>query len=340
MKCRSIIFVLLVSCLLIFHSCKDDGIGRNLDPHADWMTDLVWNAEEDVTLKKISMPGAHDAGMYLLSSCSVGGNACNTQTQDQNMTTMLNAGIRVFDVRPSKINEGIFMQHYTECGGLGCHGDLVENMLVQTKTFLDSHSELVVFLMSHFCSTGYNDTELTDLFTDILGDRLYKGTSIAASDFINTPLDLILDIEGGNGKAIILYEDAPSNSSLESRGIFDYSYFPLEGSYANSFEYDVMYADQLAKFNSFNSGNNRLFEMSWTMTLDTDLSISCFFQENSANSIQDYALPTNDKLGDAMQNWMNDGIAKRGKIPNIIWVDFADIFVTDACKTLTEMNVD
>jgi hypothetical protein len=75
---RRIIWVVIVFSLLFVHACKDDDKIRDLDTHADWMTSLIYTKGDAVTLKNLSMPGAHDAGMYELTSCTVGANACNT----------------------------------------------------------------------------------------------------------------------------------------------------------------------------------------------------------------------------------------------------------------------
>ena len=50
----------------------------------NWMQDLIAKfPNKTITLKKISMPRAHDAGMYEVNNCWAG-NACNTKTQHKN----------------------------------------------------------------------------------------------------------------------------------------------------------------------------------------------------------------------------------------------------------------
>ncbi len=336
---KKILYV-LPFCFLFFTACKDKGVDdRDLDTYADWMTQFMIDHAEQVTLKNMSLPGAHDAGIYTLSSCTLGANSCSTQTQDIDMKSMLEAGVRYYDIRPTLNDTGeYFTEHSTECEGLGCQGDALNNILTQTKEFLDNHSELVVFVMTHFCKTSYDDTGMTDMVKNIMGERLYTENSTSRTHLLNEPLQNILDLDGAKGKLLLVYEDAPDNSDLRTKGIFPASFLPLQGSYANSFDFETMKADQLEKFNNYDPTNERIFEMSWTMTLNVELSISCVFPENNPQSIQDFAEPTNDLLISSMRGWMNDGTISNGKIPNIIWVDFADTFVTDACREISEQN--
>ncbi len=329
---------LLILSMIFLGSCKDDEdkITRTLDAHADWMTSLIVENGNAVTLRNLSIPAAHDAGMYTLSSCSLGANACSTQTQDQDMTAMLNAGVRIFDIRPTFKNGGYYTEHVTECNGLGCQGDLFDNTLEQTRTFLDSHSELVIYIVTHFCDTNSSDNDLINLIENKLGERLYK--TVSNGDFIDMPIEDMVDAQGGKGKVLLVYEDAANETSLMEKGIFPSSFIPLEGSYSNSFDFEYMKADQIQKFNNFNPSGNKVFEMSWTMTLDTELSVACFFPVPEPQSIQDFALVANAQLGTSVDGFIADGTFTKNKIPNIIWVDFADKFVTDACKKITALN--
>ncbi len=53
---------------------------------ADWMQDMLSSRTgQSITLKDICIPRSHDAGMYILRNCTVGANACNTQTQHKEL---------------------------------------------------------------------------------------------------------------------------------------------------------------------------------------------------------------------------------------------------------------
>jgi hypothetical protein len=336
---RRIIYITIIFSLLFINACKDDDkvVERNLDTHADWMTSLINTKGEAVTLRNISVPRAHDAGMYELTSCSLGANACNTKTQDINMTAMLSAGVRMYDIRPTLSDGTYYTEHSTECGGLGCKGDLISNILQQTKDFLDTHSELVVFTFGHWCNTGVEDEDLLTMVESVMGDRLHKDGN-SSGNFIDTPIGNILDVNGAKGKLIIMYSGATETPENRAKGMFTYSYIPTEGSYANSYNFNEMSSDQIQKFNDFDPNNNAIFRTSWTMTLDAGLSIACVFSPNE--SIEFYANQANDALPSSIDELIANETIRKGKIFNIISVDFADTFVTDECIKLSALNLE
>lgn len=337
---RRIIFIPIVFGLLFIHACKDDGntgtVERDLDTYADWMTALINTKGDAVTLRNISMPRAHDAGMYELTSCTVGANACNTKTQDLSMKLMLEAGVRAYDIRPVLDNGVYYTEHTTDCGGLGCKGDLISNILQQTKDFLDTHSELVIFTFGHWCNTDGDDEDLLGMVESIMGDRLHKAD--ASGNFIDTPLGTVLDINAAKGKLIIMYSGAEDTSENRAKGIFPYSYIPTEGTYANSYDFEVMSSDQIQKFNDFDPSGDAIFRTSWTMTLDAGLSVACVFSD--AQSIEFYANQANAALPSSIDELIANETIRKGKIFNIISVDFADTFVTDQCIKLNNLNLD
>ncbi len=334
---KNLFYLIFISVLIISSCKKEDEFNRNLNTYEDWMTDIIVNHKEDVSIKDIAMPGAHDAGTYVLTSCSFGANECNTQTQNKSTREMLERGVRSFDIRPMIAENDYFTQHVTDCGGLGCRGDYLSNMFEETKTFLDNHSELVIYFFTHFCDTGYNDSELISLIQSTFGDRLYTESSPSSSLFMNLPLRDIVDINAAKGKVLILFEDAPNDAALKEQGIFSYAHLGLVGSYSNSYDLEYMKNDQAQKFNNFDENSNNIFEMSWTMTLDATLSVACAL--NQSQSIEFYATGANNDLIPSMNDWISNGTIRSGKIPNIIWVDFADTFVADACFRINEVNI-
>ena len=346
---KKLSYILFIS-LFFVTACKDDDttdnsgngtqtIDRELDTYADWMTSYIVDKGDAITLKNISLPRAHDAGTYVLTTCTPGANACNTKTQDLDMTFMLRSGVRMYDIRPVWKNNDYYTQHVTECGtlGLGCQGDLISSMLEQTKTFLDTHSELVILQFGHWCDTSPEDAAFLALVKEALGDRLYVDDGTSTMDFINQPIGNLVDIYAGTGKAIILYSGVNDNAELKAEGIFSNSYIPQEGNYSNSYDFDFMSSDQIQKFNNYNPENNAIFELSWTMTLDAGLSILCAL--NDSQSIEFYANQANAQLDSSMDALIADETIVKGKIPNIVSVDFADEAIMDVCFKLTDLNL-
>jgi hypothetical protein len=316
--------------------------GPVYDPTADWMTILLTEHDDRaISLKNICLPRAHDAGMYALTTCTIGANACNTQTQDLNMTKMLQKGVRNFDIRPVLAGGIYFTQHKTGCeDALGCRGDRIVNILQQTKDFVEEHSELVILDFSHFCDIESLDAGLQELVNTTLGDRLYKESTSFSNNLAERDLNTIIPPSEGKGKVIIVYEGVSNTPENRANGVFSYSYLPVSGSYANSFDVDVMIADQQSKYSSFDHASNRLFEISWTLTLNEELSIACAFTIFDPPGIEHYANIARGRLEGTITDMMTDGSIAKNKIPNLIGIDFADEFVTEQCLRISEMNLE
>ena len=79
------------------------------------MQQIIEPLKTSKTLQDIVIPGAHDAGMSVLSG--TGGqqagtiNPCNTLTQKMNIEQQLNAGIRMFDLRAGTYQKQLYAKH-------------------------------------------------------------------------------------------------------------------------------------------------------------------------------------------------------------------------------------
>lgn len=325
--------------ILVFNNCKKPDVNfqpYNTEHTIDWMQDLIAKySNKNITLKDICLPRAHDAGMYEVNNCYAG-NACNTQTQNRTMQSMLESGIRVFDVRPV-LKEGAFWTyHATHCEGFGCEGVLFETFLEDTKNYLDKHNELLIFDLGHFCNTSADDAALLDLVNTKLGNTVYKTTSTDTVPIINKPLKDIIN-ENTGGKVILRMDGLIAND--ETSGYFKESYLPVSGSYANNPDAQEMKADQLAKFNSYNSSTESLFRISWTVTMDNALAVGCFNEEDNPLTIKDITKEATNLLEPTIDEWIENGTIQKDKIPNIFSVDFADILVTEQCIKISEFNL-
>lgn len=333
--------LLIVSLtIIVFIACKktDDKTKQYVTTHTiNWMQDLIAEYPDSaVTLKKISIPRAHDAGMYEVNDC-IGGNACNTQTQNRDMTSMLESGIRAFDVRPT-IENGVFWTfHKTECGeyGFGCNGVELRTFLEQTKTFLDTHSELVILELSHFCQTSPEDAAFLALLNTTLGSRIYKETTVQTDAFINKPLKEILS---DGGKVVLLMENILVED--KAQGYFDDSFINIKGKYANKPYLAEMKADQLSKFQNYNPTATNLFSISWTQTMDNALAITCLSPEKNPLTIQDITQDASENLVSTIDEWIKNGTITKNKIPNMISVDFASTLVTEQCIKVSRFNLE
>lgn len=240
-------FLLFICSLFFLSSCSKEGesVNENLVYELpeqlvleaqNWMTWLLLtHKNQSIRLKDICLPRAHDAGNYLETECTTGGTACNTRTQILDMAAQLNAGIRVFDMRPVKHTDGEFYAYHTsDCGGLGCNGDSFENMLLAVRNFLDTNSELVILDINHLCETSSGDAELTDLISSTLGERMYRETETTEFNLGLKPLIELVDLDNKKGIAVVTYEDLSANTENRQAGLFAQAAFPTQGSYSNN----------------------------------------------------------------------------------------------------------
>ena len=301
----------------------------------NWMQDLIQEfPSKDITLKDICLPRAHDAGMYEVNNCFAG-NACNTQTQELSMKNMLESGVRVFDVRPTFHDGEFWTYHKTQCGGFGCDGVKLGELLDDTKKYLETHNELVILEISKFCEISDDDVAFLNLVNSKLGNLIYKESALPISDFINKPLSEILDESAVSGKVILQMNAVTENKSL---GYFDNGYILVDGSYANEYIFAEMKSDQLEKLSAYNSEDNSLFKLSWTVTLNNELGAYCF--EENPTSIKDLTLEVRNELRNTLDEWIARGIIYKGKTPNYISVDFANTSVTEQCIRLSRLNLE
>lgn len=104
-------YVILIAVLM--SGCSDESgseIGTATD-YSTWMTDQI-DVIGEHTLREISIPGSHDAGMNGKTHCWPAGSArdCNTQTQESSIYEQLSNGARYFDIRPTRWG-GVVMTH-------------------------------------------------------------------------------------------------------------------------------------------------------------------------------------------------------------------------------------
>jgi len=129
------------------------GISINQSSTATWMNQLI-KAYPAVTLQNITMPGSHDAGMYLTPTCAESSSSW-AQAQGMTILNQLQAGVRYFDLRPYAMVQAVIpssnsplllgVAHFGG-PGLGCVGDALATILQDVNTFLTQNSGEVVFL--------------------------------------------------------------------------------------------------------------------------------------------------------------------------------------------------
>lgn len=308
--------------------------------YADWMSELLVEfADQDVRLLDITFPRAHDAGTYDLTWCSIGAEACNTQTQSLDMTAMLEAGVRNFDVRPQRFGDTYVTHHTTQCEGLGCNGATMQNIAAQTRAFLEAHAELVILELSHFCGTHAKDPGLVGLLQDELGDTLYVEPEPIDGAFIQRPLREVIPPEGGSGKVLLLWDGVSDTPANRAAGLFAHSFVPRAGGWSNKQHLEDLVEDQLARYAAFDHDGDALFEFSWTMTMDAELAVACLVEEG-ARTIESMAAECNGVLASNLDLLIAQGGIAKAMIPHVLSVDYADTFVTEQAVRLSRLNLE
>ncbi|KAI8286540.1 hypothetical protein K4K60_000331 [Colletotrichum sp. SAR11_57] len=100
-------------------------------------------------VKRVIMPGAHDAGMSVIGKYQWGGTSMDTQTQAYGIAEQLELGARYFDLRPAIADGEFHIFHVTDPRAtviLGASGVTLQNVIHDINNFYLSHPGEVVFL--------------------------------------------------------------------------------------------------------------------------------------------------------------------------------------------------
>jgi len=307
------------------------------------MSDVVARySDREVMLGDICWPRSHDTGTYMETMCrSTFSNACNTQTQHLTMAGQLAAGARAFDVRPEAYEGGYVTHHTAQCGGLGCLGAPLDELLTEVRVFLDTHPELVFLELGNFCGTGTDDAALVTLIETTLGERLHREAEGETRPLVEQPLASLMSPDGRSGRAIVIWEGLASSAELRRAGRFSRDQLPVDGHWSNVTEVELLRADQVSRFEAFDFDGEPLFELSWTLTQDLALAFTCIRPESEqATSIRDLADRANPELTPTLDALIDSGEIRAGRIPNVLSLDFVDTWLTDECLRLTRLNLD
>ena len=121
---------------------------------ADWMRGV----RDDAPLRRIAIPGAHDAG--------TAGMPWYSRTQDADTATLLADGVRYLDLRV-ELQEGSLRIFHGPSAGVGLDG-----ILQAVAAFLDAHpAECVLLDFQHF--RGGAEQPTLAALTATLGQRVF-----------------------------------------------------------------------------------------------------------------------------------------------------------------------
>ena len=283
------------------------------------MTELLRShPAQDIALTDICLPASHDAGMYLTQYCTAFGNSGNTQTQYLPMKQQLEAGLRL----------------------LGCHGDKLKNMLNATKIFLDTHSELVILELSHFCHTSATDSAFLSLLANTFGDYIYRESIPSDIPIIKRPLRQILPAGSKTGKVLLLLEDAPNTREYRAKGFFNTNEKHDVGGWTNDNMYLQLREHQLRNFSRYSGNGSTLYTLAWQITQHDEQALRSALAPHARVALYKGSYKANLQLPGFLDSLISTHDIHKGKIPNIVWSDFADTAVVHQCMKLTRISVD
>jgi len=295
------------------------------------------------TLKEISLPGSHDAGMSVSQHCS-GGIECNTKTQEKDILEQLEAGSRYFDIRPVyDDHSGIwYTGHFSFAGSylVGCAGQGLGSALACVAIFFESQEnekELVILDISHclvnktavaddHCDVSRQD-EVVDEIISHLDQYMVK---CADCNLMSMTLDEISD-QGGGNVIVILSDDVRDTA----KGLFSAKDIDIYNEYANTSWLPTMRDDQESKLLTESHHKDNLFLYSWTLTLSTLDAAQCW--EPGNNSILDNAHWANPQLNPSITGLVEDNKITKTLFPNILYVDNFDAFATRTAMYLNRI---
>jgi hypothetical protein len=346
--------ILIVMAVLISGCGNDDSSGPVSEPepgHAinpiTWMTDQI-DVIGSRTLREISIPGSHDAGMNGKTHCWVAYD-CNTQTQETTIFEQLCNGARFFDIRPARwgshSNDTWYAGHFQRWDGswFGCTGQSLNSILDDVRAFCSlggpSSKELIILNFSHCyvvhesggagghqCHPNEWEHEVLHAVKSKLSDYLTDWSKY------KNPVEAVFG-DRGPGEHVLLRFDTKDISTDRSSGVYNSDDFPIYNEYSNTEHVGNMVDDQFKKLVLHSDMTYRMFLLSYTLTLTFDHALFC----DLYTPIRDRAKRANKKLVHVIQSKIYDGTITQGNFPNIIYMD---MFETSATELSRDLNLD
>lgn len=173
-----LLVVLCVVGVLIGVANSQNDHSKPTQELSQWMSMI----KDDTLLKKIVIPGAHDAGTVGLPYLA--------ETQDRSMAEMLACGTRYFDLRVTKAKDGKLKIFHGPFKGV-----TLDSVLEQVTQFLDEHdTETLILDFHHFENGAEQETK-----TKVLNLPVIR----AQGDFVQFVDELTLG--EARGKCLILW---------------------------------------------------------------------------------------------------------------------------------------
>ena len=96
---------------------------------------------------------------------------------------------------------------------------------------------------------------------------------------------------------------------------------------------------QLNEYSNFSNDGEHLFQFSWQITQNELQAINCAINLN-APSIHKTADSANVRIAPVLDSLISVNEIRKGRIPNVIYLDFSESFVTKQCIKISKLNIE
>lgn len=228
------------------------------------------------TLREISIPGSHDAGMSQMTGGTYFAGESNTLTQELSILGQLQVGSRYFDIRPVLGNgKGeYYTGHYSQVTGSwqGTNGQSIKSIIQDVNEFTKTNKELIILNLSHDLNTevgnrsyrAFNQKEWDTLFEQLKGINDLYVTHDPNVDLTRIKLN---DYIGGNKAAVVIVvrpsDKGTTLGAYANQGFYLGKNFEVYDKYSDTNSLKKMSSDQLQKMQDHQGS---YFLLSWTLT--------------------------------------------------------------------------
>ena len=217
----SILIIILVLCsgIIINGTCFEKYTPSKY--HYEWMK----HVDDPTYVKEIIMPGSHDAGSYNMNWLG--------ETQQFNIANQLNLGVRYFDIRVNKKENGDLVIFHSVIDGV----DFLPILESFRNFIIENPSETILIDFQHF--KGGSQEDVYKLITEYLYDTnllVVNDTDLSDLEFINQ-----LRLKAARGKCIIFWGDRTEDFSnylfLRNNDECSHSNMSLNSYYLSEYHY-------------------------------------------------------------------------------------------------------
>ena len=281
------------------------------------------------SLRHLCIPGAHDAGMSLVTSGTALASYCNTVTQYRTVLGQLEYGVRYFDIRPVISHGQFYTGHYSQgpapLGWQGTNGQSLDSIIADVNAYTAKNQELIVLHLTHDLNTDVGRSYRP--FTQNEWDRLlfelrrlnhrFEARDPANVDLTTLRLD---DFIGSEAAVVIVAKpDGPNITmgSLRTEGVYTLRNFPIFNEYSATSELRPMMSDQLTKLQAQRPNPDAgYFLLSWTLTQTPEQAALCTF------GVADAIVTMGDRANRYLNGSLMDvEVCNRWTYPNVLYID-------------------